>query len=125
MLDLDGNVKEIVGREAPSEMEVTIGADGFSYTRAGDEEGSYQARPRRVLRSATRPDDDAAPASRHTHAEGAPPEWRDPFRVDGHWAGVDCALGRPGGIVLPAVETDSLEAAWPMSTFMPPVKVTR
>lgn len=41
MLDLDGNVKELVERTDSSEMAVTIGADGFSYTREGDEEGTY------------------------------------------------------------------------------------
>ena len=38
VLDLDGNPVEIVARTDDSEMEVTIGADGFSYTRADDEE---------------------------------------------------------------------------------------
>ena len=33
VLDLDGKPVEIVEREAAKEMEVTIGADGFSYTR--------------------------------------------------------------------------------------------
>ena len=41
VLDLDGNVKELVAREEPSEIAVTIGADGFSYTRPNDETGSY------------------------------------------------------------------------------------
>ncbi len=41
VLDLDGNVQEIVERTDDSELEVTIGADGFSYTRAGDDEGTY------------------------------------------------------------------------------------
>ncbi|MFI7481218.1 3,4-dihydroxyphenylacetate 2,3-dioxygenase [Kocuria sp. M1R5S2] len=41
VLDLDGNVVEAAEREEPSEMAVTIGADGFSYTRPGDESGSY------------------------------------------------------------------------------------
>ncbi len=36
VLDLDGNPVEIAEREEPSEMAVTIGADGFSYTREGD-----------------------------------------------------------------------------------------
>jgi catechol 2,3-dioxygenase len=36
VLDLDGNVQPIVVREEPSEMAVTVGADGFSYTREGD-----------------------------------------------------------------------------------------
>ena len=38
VLDLDGNPVEIVAREAAKEMDVTIGADGFSYTRADDDE---------------------------------------------------------------------------------------
>ena len=42
VLDLDGNPQEVVKREDKSEMAVTIGADGFSYTRAGDESGSYR-----------------------------------------------------------------------------------
>ena len=29
-------------RTESSEMEVTIGADGFSYTREGDEHGTYK-----------------------------------------------------------------------------------
>jgi catechol 2,3-dioxygenase len=33
VLDLDGNPKEVVARTDASEMAVTIGADGFSYTR--------------------------------------------------------------------------------------------
>ncbi len=42
VLDLDGNVVETVARTDSSEMAVTIGADGFSYTRAGDEDGTYR-----------------------------------------------------------------------------------
>jgi len=38
VLDLDGNPKELVERTDDKEMDVTIGADGFSYTRADDEE---------------------------------------------------------------------------------------
>ncbi|WBL20186.1 3,4-dihydroxyphenylacetate 2,3-dioxygenase [Citricoccus sp. NR2] len=41
VLDLDGNPQPIHDREHKSELDVTIGADGFSYTRAGDDEGSY------------------------------------------------------------------------------------
>jgi 3,4-dihydroxyphenylacetate 2,3-dioxygenase len=37
VLDLDGNPQPLVEREEPSELEVTVGADGFSYTRAGEE----------------------------------------------------------------------------------------
>ncbi|MGN6753038.1 MAG: 3,4-dihydroxyphenylacetate 2,3-dioxygenase [Intrasporangium sp.] len=37
VLDLDGKPKPVVARTDSSEMEVTIGADGFSYTRKGDE----------------------------------------------------------------------------------------
>lgn len=36
VLDLDGNPKEVLKRSDPSELEATIGADGFSYTRKGD-----------------------------------------------------------------------------------------
>ncbi|MDR7294436.1 3,4-dihydroxyphenylacetate 2,3-dioxygenase [Pseudoglutamicibacter albus] len=38
VLDLDGNPQEVVARSDESEMNVTIGADGFSYTRS-DEDG--------------------------------------------------------------------------------------
>ncbi|MEA5155399.1 3,4-dihydroxyphenylacetate 2,3-dioxygenase [Raineyella sp.] len=38
VLDLDGNPQPIVAREAAREMDVTVGADGFSYTRKGDED---------------------------------------------------------------------------------------
>jgi len=38
VLDLDGNPKEVIERTDDSEMEVTIGADGFSYTRPDDED---------------------------------------------------------------------------------------
>ncbi|MBV1779709.1 3,4-dihydroxyphenylacetate 2,3-dioxygenase [Paeniglutamicibacter sp. ABSL32-1] len=34
VLDLDGNPREVIKRTDSSEMEVTVGADGFSYTRA-------------------------------------------------------------------------------------------
>ncbi|MEV7631516.1 3,4-dihydroxyphenylacetate 2,3-dioxygenase [Microbacterium sp. NPDC089318] len=37
VLDLDGNPQPVRARTDSSEMAVTIGADGFSYTRAGDE----------------------------------------------------------------------------------------
>ncbi|MCU1416702.1 MAG: homoprotocatechuate 2,3-dioxygenase [Schumannella sp.] len=36
VLDLDGEPMPVVEREEPTEMAVTIGADGFSYTRKGD-----------------------------------------------------------------------------------------
>ncbi|WP_293695790.1 3,4-dihydroxyphenylacetate 2,3-dioxygenase [uncultured Agrococcus sp.] len=42
VLDLDGNPQPVVARTDDSEMAVTIGADGFSYTREGDEDGSYR-----------------------------------------------------------------------------------
>lgn len=42
VLGLDGKVQEIVERTDDSEMAVTIGADGFSYTRSGDEDGTYR-----------------------------------------------------------------------------------
>lgn len=38
VLDLDGNPQPVVSREEKSEMAVTIGADGFSYTRSDDEQ---------------------------------------------------------------------------------------
>ncbi|MFE3059559.1 3,4-dihydroxyphenylacetate 2,3-dioxygenase [Nocardia sp. NPDC059239] len=37
VLDLDGNPQPVVARVESSELEVTVGADGFSYTRAGDQ----------------------------------------------------------------------------------------
>ena len=42
VLDLDGNPQEVVARTDDSEMAVTIGADGFSYTRSDDESGTYR-----------------------------------------------------------------------------------
>ena len=53
VLDLDGNPQPVVARTDTSEMAVTIGADGFSYTRPDDapdelpelEAGRVQARP--------------------------------------------------------------------------------
>lgn len=42
VLDLDGNPQEVLRRADKSEMDVTIGADGFSYTRADDEDGTYR-----------------------------------------------------------------------------------
>lgn len=36
VLDLDGNPQTLVARTDDSEMAVTVGADGFSYTRAGE-----------------------------------------------------------------------------------------
>ena len=36
VLDLDGNPQPVVARTDTSEMAVTIGADGFSYTRPAD-----------------------------------------------------------------------------------------
>ncbi len=42
VLDLDGNPMPLVKREEASELDVTIGADGFSYTRKGDEKGTYR-----------------------------------------------------------------------------------
>ncbi|GAA1391765.1 3,4-dihydroxyphenylacetate 2,3-dioxygenase [Luteococcus peritonei] len=40
VLDLDGNPVPVVAREDKSEMAVTIGADGFSYTRKSESEDS-------------------------------------------------------------------------------------
>jgi catechol 2,3-dioxygenase len=42
VLDLDGNLVAVAEREEPSEMAVTIGADGFSYTREGDTEQGFK-----------------------------------------------------------------------------------
>jgi catechol 2,3-dioxygenase len=42
VLDLDGNPQPVIEREQPSEMAVTIGADGFSYTREGDTEKGFK-----------------------------------------------------------------------------------
>ncbi|GAA3589178.1 3,4-dihydroxyphenylacetate 2,3-dioxygenase [Klugiella xanthotipulae] len=42
VLDLDGIPQPIVAREEPSEMAVTIGADGFSYTRKGEDMPEYK-----------------------------------------------------------------------------------
>jgi catechol 2,3-dioxygenase-like lactoylglutathione lyase family enzyme len=39
VLDLDGNPQPVVARTEASEMAVTIGADGFSYTRGDDDRG--------------------------------------------------------------------------------------
>ena len=42
VLDLDGNVQPLVERTDAKEMDVTIGADGFSYTRKGDDEKGFK-----------------------------------------------------------------------------------
>ena len=42
VLDLDGGLQPLVARADESEMAVTIGADGFSYTRDGDEERAFK-----------------------------------------------------------------------------------
>jgi len=42
VLDLDGNPQPVVARTDDSEMEVTIGADGFSYTRTDGEEQGFK-----------------------------------------------------------------------------------
>jgi 3,4-dihydroxyphenylacetate 2,3-dioxygenase len=42
VLDLDGNPQPVVDRDEPSELAVTIGADGFSYTRKGDETEGFK-----------------------------------------------------------------------------------
>jgi hypothetical protein len=41
-MDLDGNPQPVVARTEASEMAVTIGADGFSYTREGEEMPEYK-----------------------------------------------------------------------------------
>ncbi|WP_220085709.1 hypothetical protein [Burkholderia multivorans] len=43
MLDLEGNPVPLTKRTDDSEMEVTIGADGFSYTRREDAESDTAA----------------------------------------------------------------------------------
>ncbi len=42
VLDLDGNMQPLVERTDAKEMDVTIGADGFSYTRKDDEEEGFK-----------------------------------------------------------------------------------
>jgi catechol 2,3-dioxygenase len=42
VLDLDGNPKPVVSRDDKSELEETIGADGFSYTRKSDQEKGFK-----------------------------------------------------------------------------------
>lgn len=42
VLDLDGEPRDVVAREQPTELSVTIGADGFSYTREGDTEQGFK-----------------------------------------------------------------------------------
>lgn len=42
VLDLDGNPQPLTKRTEPSELAVTIGADGFSYTRKGDTEHGFK-----------------------------------------------------------------------------------
>ncbi|WP_297554388.1 3,4-dihydroxyphenylacetate 2,3-dioxygenase [uncultured Actinomyces sp.] len=42
VVDLYGNLVPLIEREAPKEMDVTIGADGFSYTRKGDTEKGFK-----------------------------------------------------------------------------------
>ena len=42
VLDLDGRPVPLVRREEPREMDVTIGADGFSYTRRDDTERGFK-----------------------------------------------------------------------------------
>lgn len=42
VLDLDGEPVTAIERDEPSELEATIGADGFSYTRKGDEKQGFK-----------------------------------------------------------------------------------
>ena len=42
VLDLDGNPQPVIERTEVKEMDVTIGADGFSYTRKGDTEAGFK-----------------------------------------------------------------------------------
>jgi catechol 2,3-dioxygenase len=43
VLDLDGNPRPVLARTEIGEMEVTVGADGFSYTRADDAAFEFRA----------------------------------------------------------------------------------
>lgn len=42
VLDLDGQLRPLIVRTEPAEADVTIGADGFSYTRAGESTPEYK-----------------------------------------------------------------------------------
>jgi hypothetical protein len=42
VLDLDGRPQPLVTRHDPGELDVTIGADGFSYTRKDDVESGFK-----------------------------------------------------------------------------------
>jgi catechol 2,3-dioxygenase len=42
VLDLDGNPQPVIERTDASEMAVTVGADGFSYTRKDDDSGAVE-----------------------------------------------------------------------------------
>jgi len=42
VLDLDGNPQPVIERNAPNEMAVTVGADGFSYTRKEDTKEGFK-----------------------------------------------------------------------------------
>lgn len=42
VLDLDGSPRDVEQRDEPAEMAVTVGADGFSYTREGDTEKGFK-----------------------------------------------------------------------------------
>jgi catechol 2,3-dioxygenase len=42
VLDLDGQPQPLVTRHDPGELDVTIGADGFSYTRKTDVEAGFK-----------------------------------------------------------------------------------
>jgi hypothetical protein len=42
VLDLDGSPKEIIARTESREADVTIGADGFSYTRRGEDSVGFK-----------------------------------------------------------------------------------
>ena len=55
VLDLDGNPQPVIEREEKSEMAVTVGADGFSYTRKADGDAGPPGK-RRVSSSERRSD---------------------------------------------------------------------
>ena len=42
VLTLDGTLQPVIARDDPSEEAVTVGADGFSYTRKGDTEHGFK-----------------------------------------------------------------------------------
>ena len=91
VLDLDGNPQPLTTRTDDSEMEVTIGADGFSYTRKGDEpsrasSSARRSRPRVARRrppafvtsAPRRPGVNVTKAGAHPSVTGTRPAGRPP-----------------------------------------------